>query len=77
LNYQIFKFEEGLENIMVKLGFEVNNDFPHTMDIFTERRIPKPNYKDVLTPYLVEIVNEKYAKDFEVFGYDMLSPLDI
>jgi hypothetical protein len=77
LNYKIFKFEEGLENIMVKLGFEVNNNFPHQLDMFKLHSTPRPNYKDVLTPYLVEIVNEKYAKDFEVFGYDMLSPLDI
>ena len=77
LNYKIFKFEEGLENIMVKLGFEVNNNFPHQLDMFKIHSTPRPNYKDVLTPYLVEIVNEKYAKDFEIFGYDMLSPLDI
>jgi len=77
LNYKIFKFEEGLENIMIKLGFEVNDDFPHVLNTFELQQIKKPNYRDVLTPYLVEVVNEKYAKDFEIFGYEMLSPLDI
>lgn len=77
LTPQIFKFEEGLENIVGKLGFEVNNDFPHVLNMFHILSTPRPKYKDVLTPYLVEVVNEKYAKDFEVFGYEMLNPLDI
>jgi hypothetical protein len=62
---------------MIKLGFEVNDDFPHVLNTFELQQIKKPNYRDVLTPYLVEVVNEKYAKDFEIFGYEMLSPLDI
>lgn len=77
LNYQILKFENGLENIMNKLGFEVKNDFPHRLNMFHHYGVPKPNYKDVLTPYLVEFVNERYQKDFETFKYNMLSPLDI
>jgi len=77
LNYKIFKFEDGLENIMSKLGFEIEKPFPHRLNIFKERNTPKPDYKDVLTPYLVETVNNLYYKDFEIFGYDMLSPLDI
>ena len=75
LNCQIFKFEEGLPNIMSKLGFEVTN-FPHSMNIFEERLIPRPNYKELLTSYLIETINEKYAIDFEEFGYEMLDPLD-
>ena len=61
---------------MVKLGYEVK-DFPHRMNIFKERRVPKPDYREVLTPYLVETINNRYAKDFEIFGYEMLDPLDI
>lgn len=75
INYQIFKFEDGLYNVVDKLGFG-GKEFPYKMDIFKERRIPKPNYKDVLTSHLVEIVNEKYQKDFEIFGYKMLKPRD-
>jgi len=76
INCQIYKFEEGLKNVMVKLGYEVK-DFPHRMNIFKERRVPKPDYREVLTPYLVETINNRYAKDFEIFGYEMLDPLDI
>jgi hypothetical protein len=47
---------------MVKLGFEVNNNFPHQLDMFKAHSTPRPNYKDVLTPYLVEIVNENTLK---------------
>lgn len=73
---QIFKFEEGLPNIITKLGFEIKEDFPHKLNIFKTKRIPRPNYKDILTPYLIEVVNEKYQKDFETFGYEMLDPRD-
>jgi len=30
------------------------------------------NYKDYFTDELIEIVNEKYKKDFELFGYEKL-----
>ena len=77
LNYKIFKFEDGLPNIMSKLGFNIEGEFPHRLNMFHILGVPKPNYKDVFTPYLVEVVNERYQKDFEIFGYNMLSPLDI
>jgi len=75
LNCKIFKFEEGLPNIMEKLGFDPVSNFPHKMNNFSTS--PRPKYKDILTPYLVEVINERYYKDFEVFNYEMLSPLDI
>jgi hypothetical protein len=28
----------------------------------------------MLTPYLVETINERYKKDFEIFNYEMLDP---
>ena len=77
INYQIFKFEEGLENIIKKLGFEIKDKFPHMLDVPTTFNIPKPNYSKMLTPYLVKTINDKYQKDFEVFGYEMLDPLNI
>ena len=77
VNYQIFKFEEGLENIIKKLGFEIKDKFPHMLDVPTTFNIPKPNYSKMLTPYLVKTINDKYQKDFEVFGYEMLDPLNI
>ena len=75
VNYKIFKFEEGLPNIMEQMGFDPVIDFPHKMDNFAS--YPRPKYRDILTPYLVEVVNERYHKDFETFRYNMLSPLDI
>jgi len=75
-NVQIFKFEEGLENIMNNLGFKVNNDFPHKMDVSKDQYVPKPNYKDIITRKFVTQVNVLYKKDFEIFGYEMLEPRD-
>jgi hypothetical protein len=31
----------------------------------------------MLTPYLIETINNKYKKDFEIFGYEMLNPNNI
>lgn len=77
LNCKIFKFEEGLINIMGKLGFDAKDNFPHRLNMFHISGSPRPNYKDVLTPHLIEVVNKRYQKDFETFKYNMLSPLDI
>jgi hypothetical protein len=77
INYQIFKFEEGLENIVKKLGFEIEDKFPHLLDVPTHFNIPKPNYSKMLTPYLVETINTKYEKDFEIFGYEILDPMTL
>ena len=77
VNYKIFKFEEGLENIMKKLGYEIKTKFPHKFNIPMTLNIPKPDYSKMLTPYLVETINNKYEKDFEIFGYEMLNPNNI
>ena len=77
VDYQIFKFEEGLENIVKKLGFEVKEKFPHLLDMPSYLNLPKPNYPKMLTSYLVETINNKYSKDFEIFGYEMLDPANL
>jgi hypothetical protein len=77
VNYQIFKFEEGLENIVKKLGFEIKEKFPHLLDIPSYLNLPKPNYSKMLTPHLVETINNKYSKDFKMFGYEMLDPANL
>ena len=77
VNYKIFKFEEGLENIMKKLGYEIKTKFPHKFNIPMTLNTPKPDYSKMLTPYLVETINNKYEKDFEIFGYEMLNPNNI
>jgi len=76
LECKIFKFEEGLINIMESLGFDTNGSFPHHLEPSQTFNIPKPNYNQMLTRHLVEIVNEKYQKDFEIYNYSMLDPLD-
>jgi hypothetical protein len=77
VNYQIFKFEEGLENIVKKLGLEIKEKFPHLLDIPSYLNLPKPNYSKMLTPHLVETINNKYSKDFKMFGYEMLDPANL
>jgi hypothetical protein len=77
VNYQIFKFEEGLENIIKKIGFKANEPLPHMLNVSVYANVPKPNYSKMLTPYLVETINTKYKKDFEVFGYEMLDPITL
>lgn len=75
-NIKIAQFEEGLENIVKTLGFEVKDPFPHKLNTFEMKFVPKPNYHNVMTRHFVELVNEKYKKDFETFGYEMLEPRD-
>lgn len=77
VNYKIFKFEEGLENIVKKLGFEIKEKFPYLLNVPKLYNLPKPDYSKMLTPYLVETINNKYEKDFEIFGYEMLNPNNI
>ena len=76
LEYKIFKFENGLDNIIKSLGFNLTNPLPRDLDPAIVYNIPKPDYKDLLTKHLVEIINQKYSRDFEEFGYEMLDPLD-
>jgi hypothetical protein len=77
VNYKIFKFEEGLENIITQLGFEIKKKLPHLLNVSEYDNVPKPNYKEMLTSYLIDTVNTKYQKDFELFGYEMLDPNNI
>lgn len=76
LECKIFKFEEGLINIMESLGFDTNGTFPHYLEPSQTFNIPKPDYNQMFTKRLVEVVNEKYQKDFEIYNYSMLNPLD-
>ena len=77
VNYQIFKFEEGLENIVKKLGFEIKEQFPHLLNVSNYANVPKPNYSKMLTPHLVKTINNRYSEDFKVFGYEMLNPANL
>lgn len=76
LECKIFKFEEGLINIIESLGFDTGGSFPHYLDPSQTFNIPKPNYSKMLTRQLIEVVNKEYKKDFEIYNYSMLNPLD-
>lgn len=76
LNYQIFKFEEGIKNILIALNLYDGEDIPHVLDFTNTFNLPKPRYEQVYTRKLIEHVNTNYQKDFETFDYKMLNPLD-
>lgn len=73
---RIYKYEEGLENIL-KQALHLNTtpslQSHHSAE---QNRVPKTNYKDLFTRGFIESVNKFYAKDFEIFNYDMLNPLN-
>jgi hypothetical protein len=76
LNCEIFKYEEGFENILTKLGLYKGDEIPRLLDVFKVHDIPKvKSYEKVYTRKLIQCINEKYEKDFEKYGYQMLDPL--
>jgi hypothetical protein len=76
IDCSIFKFEEGLENILINLGFDAKGKIPHKMNSFRFIGVERPNYNDIYTRYFIEIINDLYYKDFEIYNYKMLDPLD-
>jgi len=72
LNYKIFKFEQGLENILIELGFNNVDKLPHMLNTFTSLGVPKPQYETLYTNEFINYVNQNYKEDFELFGYEML-----
>jgi hypothetical protein len=76
LNCEIFKYEEGFKNILTKLGLYKGDEIPRFLDVFKVHDIPKVKpYEKVYTRKLIQCINEKYEKDFEKYGYQMLDPL--
>jgi len=76
LNYKIFKFEDGLENALINLGFDAKDKLGHHLNTFQLMGVPRINYKEIYTRRLIEVVNNLFEYDFEMFNYKMLSPLD-
>lgn len=77
--YKLYKYEDGLENILKDvLGYRIKEDINlgniHSMEF--EDNYPKPNYSDLFTRDYIEKINEYYYKDFEFCGYEMWNPLD-
>jgi len=76
--YKMYKYEEGLENILKKV---------FNLDLLTNLNLekiysseydssPKTDYLSLFTRGYIEKVNEYYYKDFEFCGYEMWDPLD-
>jgi len=74
LDCKIFKFESGLKNILNEMGYSNLDNLPHKLDTFTSIGISKPKYETIYTNQFINYVNQTYAKDFEMFGYEMLDP---
>lgn len=74
LNYKVFKFEDGLENALINLGFKVKDKIKHFLNTSNYIGYKLPPYETMYTKYFVEYINTTYAKDFEEFGYEMLDP---
>lgn len=72
-NFKIFKFEEGTNNIMDRLGFEqFKHNSVRAMDVKQRYGLKDIKYEDLRTPEFIKIVNQYYKEDFERFGYEML-----
>ena len=76
--YKMYKYEEGLENILKKV---------FNLDLLTNLNLekiysseydssPKTDYLSLFTRDYIEKVNGYYYKDFEFCGYEMWNPLD-
>jgi hypothetical protein len=74
--YKIFKFEDGIKNALNSVNLYNGETIPHVLDLTNTFGIPKPKYETLYTKKLIECVNKKYQKDFEIFEYKMLDPLD-
>ena len=78
-SYKMYKYEEGLENIISKeLGHKIKGEIKlkniHSIDY--DYNIPKTNYLDLFTRGYIEKINEYYYEDFGFCGYEMWDPLD-
>lgn len=74
LKYNIFKFEEGLENILVNLGYDAKGKLGHHLNTFKLMGVPRIRYEQIYTKHLIEVINELFVDDFKLFEYEMLSP---
>jgi hypothetical protein len=75
--YKIYKYEDGLENILKKAlnleSLDINLKNIHSIE---ELRYPKTDYLSLFTRDYIKKVNEYYYKDFEFCDYEMWDPLD-
>lgn len=76
-NFKIYKYEEGISNIL-KNVFDLPSNFslPRVNDPHHNKKIPRPEYSSFWTKDFIENCNKWYKVDFERFGYEMLDPND-
>lgn len=77
-SYKIFKYEEGIDNILKKtLNLDESVDLKlKKIHAIEEKRIPRTDYYSLFTRDFIEKVNDFFYEDFEVCGYEMWNPLD-
>jgi len=73
---KVFKYEEGLENILKKVLPNVDIKLNRTNDPAKELKVKKIDYTSLYTKNFIENCNDWYKKDFERFDYEMLNPND-
>ena len=76
--YKMYKYEDGLKNILqetLNLPSSVNLNLEKIYSPEYENS-PKTNYLDLFTRDYINKINEYYYKDFEFCGYEMWDPLD-
>ena len=76
--YKMYKYEEGLENILKKvfnLGSLTNLNLEKIYSPEYDN-LPKTDYLSLFTRDYIEKINEYYYEDFEFCGYEMWNPLD-
>lgn len=75
----IYRYEEGLNNILPKVlspKYKLPPKIPRRHDATVELRHPKLNKEEYFDREYIERINDFYADDFKYLGYEMLNPLD-
>jgi hypothetical protein len=75
--YKIYKYEDGLENILKK-ALNLNTLTIPLKNIHSIKELgyPKTDYLSLFTKDYIGKINEYYYKDFELYSYEMWDPLD-
>jgi len=77
VNGQIFKYEEGLDNIVRQFSERIHRNNPDhpiidkiTSRIYANIRKDYTHYREVITPSLRKILEKKYESDLELLQYE-------
>ena len=72
----ILRFENLNEEFNTLPFVEASLALPHINSTTINRNekatpVPRPHWRELMTTQVGQIINEKYAKDFELLGYEM------